>query len=176
MTLGLRRSTLLVVHLQSGKHENLYRSTCLCLTLYRNAHIYGIDLADTKELVAYGRSEDDVATEIGADRVIYQTLDDLVKSCATLNPNIQNFEVGVFNGEYVTGVDPAYFKHLEGLRGENAKAKRKEAALQAVTNGTATQDEVGLVMSNGTESETNGTAQTSYNDVSLHNIYEGRTQ
>src|SRR5436190_5752172 len=95
----------------------------------RNVHIYGIDLADRKELVAYNRTDEEIAAEIGADSVIYQTLPNLIKACSNMNPLITSFEVGVFNGEYVTGVDPEYFKHLESLRGENAKAKKKEAAI-----------------------------------------------
>ncbi|KAF3935104.1 Amidophosphoribosyltransferase [Dactylella cylindrospora] len=151
-----------------------------CAPPIRNAHIYGIDLADRKELVAYNRSKSEVAQEIGADNVIYQTLPNLIKSCATINPAIQQFEVGVFNGEYITGCDPAYFKHLEDLRGENSKAKRKQAAMQAVNAGVATKDDVGIVLENGNNvnghAPTNGVAskiqQPSPNDVSLHNIFE----
>ncbi|EGX53258.1 amidophosphoribosyltransferase [Orbilia oligospora] len=151
-----------------------------CAPPIRNAHIYGIDLADRKELVAYNRSKSQVAQEIGADEVIYQTLPNLIKACASVNPSIKNFEVGVFNGEYVTGCDPAYFKHLEDLRGEKSKAKRKEAAMQAVNAGVATKDDVGLVLETGQTANghpvVNGSAvkmqQPSPNDVSLHNIYE----
>ncbi|RVD84350.1 uncharacterized protein DFL_006102 [Arthrobotrys flagrans] len=151
-----------------------------CAPPIRNAHIYGIDLADRKELVAFNRSKSEVAREIGADEVIYQTLPNLIKACASVNPSIENFEVGVFNGEYVTGCDPAYFKHLEDLRGEKSKAKRKEAAMQAVNAGVATKDDVGLVLETGPTANghpvVNGTAvkiqQPSPNDVSLHNIYE----
>ncbi|KAK6495360.1 amidophosphoribosyltransferase [Arthrobotrys musiformis] len=151
-----------------------------CAPPIRNAHIYGIDLADRKELVAFNRSKSEVAREIGADEVIYQTLPNLIKACASVNPSISNFEVGVFNGEYVTGCDPAYFKHLEDLRGEKSKAKRKEAAMQAVNAGVATKDDVGLVLETGQTANghpaVNGTGvkiqQPSPNDVSLHNIYE----
>ncbi|KAK6363704.1 amidophosphoribosyltransferase [Orbilia blumenaviensis] len=153
-----------------------------CAPPIRNAHIYGIDLADRKELVAFNRSKSEVAREIGADEVIYQTLPNLIKACALINPSIQNFEVGVFNGEYVTGCDPEYFKHLEDLRGEKSKAKRKEAAMQAVNAGVATKDDVGLVLETGQTAANghpvvNGGApakiqQPSPNDVSLHNIYE----
>ncbi|KAK6544348.1 amidophosphoribosyltransferase [Orbilia ellipsospora] len=153
-----------------------------CAPPIRNAHIYGIDLADRKELVAFNRSKSEVAVEIGADEVIYQTLPNLIKACADINPSIENFEVGVFNGEYITGCDPAYFKHLEDLRGEKSKAKRKEAAMQAVNAGVATKDDVGLVLGNGTPTVNGSTnhnlavngasQQPSPNDVSLHNIYE----
>ena len=134
----------------------------------RNAHIYGIDLADTKELVAYNRTDEEIATEIGADSVIYQTLPNLIRACSNMNPLITSFEVGVFNGEYVTGVDPEYFKYLESLRGETARAKKKEAALQAVNAGIATKDDVGLILANGM----NGDVCYSPNDVSLHNVFD----
>ncbi|EPS36707.1 hypothetical protein H072_9715 [Dactylellina haptotyla CBS 200.50] len=152
-----------------------------CAPPIRNAHIYGIDLADRKELVAYNRSKSEVAKEIGADEVIYQTLPNLIKACSEINPSISSFEVGVFNGEYITGCDPAYFKHLEDLRGEKSKAKRKEAAMQAVNAGVATKDDVGLVLENSAPTANghhapNGVPakiqQPSPNDVSLHNIYE----
>ncbi|KAF3905445.1 Amidophosphoribosyltransferase [Dactylellina cionopaga] len=152
-----------------------------CAPPIRNAHIYGIDLADRKELVAFARSKSEVAKEIGADEVIYQTLPNLVAACAEVNPSIKDFEVGVFNGEYITGCDPAYFKHLEDLRGEKSKAKRKEAAMQAVSAGVATKDDVGLVLENSAPAVNGHTSvngvpakiqQSSPNDVSLHNIYE----
>ncbi|KAF3918542.1 Amidophosphoribosyltransferase [Orbilia brochopaga] len=162
-----------------------------CAPPIRNAHIYGIDLADRKELVAYNRSKSEIAREIGADEVIYQTLPNLIKACAEVNPAITQFEVGVFNGEYITGCDPAYFKHLEDLRGEKSKAKRKQAAMDAVNAGVATEHDVGLVLDkmpaanghaaaagtavNGSGGGNNVPAkmqQPSPNDVSLHNIYE----
>jgi amidophosphoribosyltransferase len=109
-----------------------------CAPPIRNAHIYGIDLADTKELVAHDRTEQQVAEHIGADAVIYQTLPDLVASCSSLNPNVKEFEVGVFSGEYVTPVPPGYFKKLEETRGKIAERKRK-----AATAGVANDDEDG---------------------------------
>ncbi|EWC48428.1 amidophosphoribosyltransferase [Drechslerella stenobrocha 248] len=162
-----------------------------CAPPIRNAHIYGIDLADRKELVAFNRSKSEIAREIGADDVIYQTLPNLIKACAEVNPAMEQFEVGVFNGEYITGCDPAYFKHLEDLRGETSKAKRKQAAMEAVNAGVATEHDVGLVLdkspaangsvaANGTTSGASAAVseagskrqQPSPNDVSLHNIYE----
>ncbi|KAK9465160.1 nucleophile aminohydrolase [Lipomyces arxii] len=95
-----------------------------CAPPIRHNHIYGIDLADTKELVAYNRSEAEIATTIGADDVIFQTLPDLVEACKEGNPHITGFEVGVFSGEYVTGVESGYLEHLDRIRFENAKLKK----------------------------------------------------
>lgn len=147
--------------------------------MYRNAHIYGIDLADTKELVAYGRTEEEVSEHIGADAVIYQTLPDLVKSCSSLSGHIKNFEVGVFSGEYITPVDPSYFKKLENIRGETSKMKRKEAAIKAVAAGMASDGDVADVLKmNGVKvnghgfdvSEAVSETVRERMDVSIHNF------
>lgn len=144
----------------------------MLLIVYRNAHIYGIDLADTKELVAYNRTESQVATEIGADAVIYQTLPDLIASCHSLNPSIKNFEHGVFSGRYVTPVDEGYFKQLEEVRGETAKLKRKEAAITAIAAGVASPGEINTVLQdNGlTTASLNGQDVKERMDISIHNM------
>ncbi|ODQ66722.1 Amidophosphoribosyltransferase [Nadsonia fulvescens var. elongata DSM 6958] len=91
-----------------------------CAPAIRYNHIYGIDLADPKALVAFNRSDEEVAGLIGADEVIYQNLDDLidcVKNCGE-NKVVEKFEVGVFTGDYITGVEEAYFAELEHLRAQ----------------------------------------------------------
>ncbi|CCD26811.1 amidophosphoribosyltransferase NDAI_0I02430 [Naumovozyma dairenensis CBS 421] len=86
----------------------------------RYNHIYGIDLTDTKNLIAYDRTEDEIAKEIGCDKVIYQSLEDLIDCCKT--DAIDKFEVGVFTGSYVTGVEDGYLHELERVRALNAAA------------------------------------------------------
>lgn len=91
-----------------------------CAPPITNHHIYGIDLASPTELVAYHRDSPAIAKHIGADDIIYQTLDDLERACAILSPRdpeTQKFEVGVFCGKYATPVDDDYFEHLEKNRG-----------------------------------------------------------
>jgi hypothetical protein len=66
------------------------------------------------------------AREKGADLVIYQTLEDLKRSCSGFNKDITNFEAGVFTGEYITGCPPRYLEHLEKLRGVHARTKELE--------------------------------------------------
>lgn len=127
-------------------------------------------MADTKELVAYKRTEAEIAEHIGADAVIYQTLSDLVKSCSTLSPHIKNFEVGVFNGEYVTPVEADYFKRLEDIRGESSRKKRQEAVRTAVAAGMASASEVADAIKSAA---TNGDDSEKVNnrmDVSIHNF------
>lgn len=111
-----------------------------CAPPITNAHIYGIDLASSSELIAHHRDSAAIAKHIGADDVIYQGLPDLVDACASLSPRdpaTQKFEVGVFCGKYVTPVDDNYFEHLEKIRGESRKMKVMESARDAVVHGVA---------------------------------------
>jgi amidophosphoribosyltransferase len=129
-----------------------------CAPPITHAHIYGIDLASTNELVAHDRSAKDIAELIGADAVIYQDLPDLVSACANDSPRgaeTQEFEVGVFNGKYVTPVGEDYFKHLEQVRGETRKIKVREQAVQAVASGRATEMDVKMA-TNGVEVDDHG--------------------
>lgn len=87
------------------------------------------------ELVAHNRSEAEVSTHIGADLVVYQTLPDLVAACSQFNPAIVTFDCSVFTGEYITGgVDKEYLQHVEKLRNDNAKAKRRSQAVHPETS------------------------------------------
>jgi len=95
----------------------------------RHPNVYGIDMPAREELIAYGRSDEEVAEVIGADKVIYQDLDDLMQAVRKRNPQLENFDASVFNGEYVTGdIDDAYFARIEALRSDDAKAKRNANA------------------------------------------------
>lgn len=104
--------------------KNVYMASCAPAIRYSN--VYGIDMPSRKELVAHGRSEEEVAEYIGADKVVFQSLEGLVKSCSSLNDRIQNFDCSVFTGKYITGgVDVAYLEHLENLRADNVKQKQE---------------------------------------------------
>ncbi|MEQ8408650.1 MAG: amidophosphoribosyltransferase [Gammaproteobacteria bacterium] len=88
----------------------------------RYPNVYGIDMPAAAELIAAGKTNDEVQEAIGADWLIYQDLEDLIATCAEGNPNISQFECSVFNGEYVTGdVDEMYLRRLETRRNDAAK-------------------------------------------------------
>ncbi|KAJ2157710.1 amidophosphoribosyltransferase [Coemansia sp. RSA 552] len=88
----------------------------------RHPNVYGIDMPSMAELVAAGTSDDAVAETIGADRVFFQDIDDLVESCRSFNPSIATFDTSVFDGKYVTGdVTPEYLHKLESRRTDPAK-------------------------------------------------------
>lgn len=93
----------------------------------RFPNVYGIDMPTANELIAHGREVEEICQSIGADGLIYQDLDDLVKAVAVQNPDIKQFETSVFNGEYVTGdVDQNYLDYLNSLRSDDAKAIREQ--------------------------------------------------
>ncbi len=91
----------------------------------RYPNVYGIDMASAKELIAHNRTNDQVAELIGADRLIYQDLQDLIDTCREGNPNITRYDTSVFNGEYVTGdIDQAYLQRLDDERNDLAKTPK----------------------------------------------------
>jgi amidophosphoribosyltransferase len=91
------------------------------------ANVYGIDMPTASELVASNRTEEEVAKLIGADKLIYQDLDDLVRACLHHDSQIEQFDTSCFSGEYVTGdITPAYLQHLEEERSDQAKASRRQ--------------------------------------------------
>ena len=101
----------------------------------RYPNVYGIDMPTSRELIAYGRSDAEIAREIGADRLIYQDLDALVEDCRSVNPAIESFETSCFSGEYVTGdVTPEYLANIDALRNDGELARREAAAAQLDLN------------------------------------------
>jgi amidophosphoribosyltransferase len=92
----------------------------------RYPNVYGIDMPAADELVGYGRDVDQIAEAIGADRLFFQDLDDLVKAVSK-KVDITKFDTSVFNGEYVTGdVSEAYLRQVEALRNDSARQKNVE--------------------------------------------------
>nr|VFJ59988.1 MAG: amidophosphoribosyltransferase [Candidatus Kentron sp. FM]VFJ60420.1 MAG: amidophosphoribosyltransferase [Candidatus Kentron sp. FM]VFK12345.1 MAG: amidophosphoribosyltransferase [Candidatus Kentron sp. FM] len=83
----------------------------------RHQNVYGIDMPSASELIAHGRTEQQVAQAIGADRLIYQSIEDLVGAVRRGNPRIERFDDSCFTGKYVTdGVTSVYLTHLENSR------------------------------------------------------------
>jgi amidophosphoribosyltransferase len=94
----------------------------------RHPNVYGIDMPAASELVAAGRSEEEVARIIGADWLIYQDLDDLVRAVRHHDSEVTEFDASCFSGIYVTGdVSPEYLARLQTERSDQAKAERNAA-------------------------------------------------
>ena len=88
----------------------------------RFPNVYGIDMPSVSELIASDRTSEQVQEAIGADRLFYQDLHDLIAAASEGNPQITNFDASCFSQHYVTGdVDSDYFAELETVRNDNAK-------------------------------------------------------
>ncbi|MEM9883333.1 MAG: amidophosphoribosyltransferase, partial [Planctomycetota bacterium] len=108
---------------QAGAKKVYY---CSAAPPVRHPNVYGIDMPAAHELIAHGRSVDEIAAEIGADWLLYQDLDDLVACAREGNPSIERFECSVFDGRYVTGdIDAGYLSDLRDQRNDEAKALRE---------------------------------------------------
>ena len=93
----------------------------------RYPNVYGIDMPSASELVAHGRTEREVQERIGADRLIFQDLDDLIDAVRKKGKSeVEQFDTSVFSGHYVTGdVSHQYLEQLELLRNDSAKQERE---------------------------------------------------
>jgi amidophosphoribosyltransferase len=81
---------------QSGAKEVILVSTCPPII---NPCYYGIDFPSKGELIAHNKTAEEVATELGADRVVYQTLEGLLKAIGEAN-----LCLGCLTGRYPTDV------------------------------------------------------------------------
>jgi len=99
----------------------------------RYPNVYGIDMPAAHELIAHGRTEDEIARAIGADYLIFQDLADLEEAVRRGNPRLQRFDSSCFTGEYVTGdIDRDYLECLARDRSDAAKAPKNPHAESAI--------------------------------------------
>mgnify|MGYP005621110465 FL=1 len=83
----------------------------------RHQNVYGIDMPATKELIAHGKTVEEIKEFMGADELIYQDIEDLRMAAHIGNPQITSFEDSVFTGEYKAGrISEEYLKNLENNR------------------------------------------------------------
>ncbi len=93
----------------------------------RFPNVYGIDMPTRSELVATGRTEDEIARHIGADAVIYQDLEALKAAVSEANPRLARFEASCFDGHYVTGdVTSEYLAAVEQRRDDKRQERTDE--------------------------------------------------
>lgn len=92
----------------------------------RYPNVYGIDIPTRQELVAHNRTEEQIQIEIGADKVIYNDLEDVIDAVRSLNPSkLNRFDDSCFSGNYITeDVTPQYLQALENSRGQGRTAAR----------------------------------------------------
>jgi amidophosphoribosyltransferase len=103
----------------------------------RYPNVYGIDMPTREELIATGRTEPEIAREIGCDELIYQDLEALREDVHSVNPKVTNFEDSCFSGVYVTG--DVTQEYLDGV-----EAKRRDGTKMADLDAESTQLALGL--------------------------------
>ena len=106
--------------------KKVYVASSAPRVMYPN--VYGIDMPTRSELICgHGATAEEVARQIGADAVIFQTVEGLKGALKDLNPNITRFDCSCFDGEYVTGdIDAAYLDNLEASRSKPAKPAKDD--------------------------------------------------
>ncbi|MCU0840729.1 MAG: amidophosphoribosyltransferase [Thiobacillaceae bacterium] len=98
----------------SGAHHVYFASASPPV---RYPNVYGIDMPTRNELLANGRTDEEIRREIGADAVVYQDLPDLIQAVRSVNPKLIDFDASCFDGRYITGdVTEEYLLRLEGQR------------------------------------------------------------
>jgi amidophosphoribosyltransferase len=102
----------------------------------RFPNVYGIDMPTSEELIAHGRTIEEIRAFIGADALIYQDIDAMKRVVGALNPALRGFEASCFDGHYITGdVSSADFTAMAAQRkaqGEDEESEdRSRLALQS---------------------------------------------
>jgi amidophosphoribosyltransferase len=106
----------------------------------RFPNVYGIDMPTREELIAHGRSVEEIREFIGADALIYQDVAAMKRVVAALNPKLDGFEASCFDGHYVTGdISTAEFDAIASQRaaqGEEEESDHSRLALQGAAEQT----------------------------------------
>jgi amidophosphoribosyltransferase len=101
----------------------------------RYPNVYGIDMPTATELIANGRTHDEIRAAIGCDALIYQELEALVGDVRAGNERITQFETSCFSGHYVTGdVTAEYLAGVEASRNDGALRDQAESSTQLDLN------------------------------------------
>jgi len=98
----------------------------------RYPNVYGIDMPTANELVAHGRTVEEVRTLIGADALIYQDVNAMKQAIGKLRPELNGFDASCFDGVYVTGdISAEDIERLNACRvqGEEDEADTSRLAL-----------------------------------------------
>ena len=107
----------------------------------RFPNVYGIDMPTSEELIAHGRSIEEIRQFIAADALIYQDVDAMKRVVRALNPRIDGFEASCFDGRYITGdISARDFEIIQTQRrsqgDEDESAQRSRLALQGPQEGS----------------------------------------
>ncbi len=80
-------------------------------------HVYGINMPTRRELIAHGRSVEQIAAEISADHLVYQTVEGMNRAILEGQSAVTALEESCFTGEYLAGrVDEEYLAWVEATQ------------------------------------------------------------
>ncbi|MBI3531816.1 MAG: amidophosphoribosyltransferase [Burkholderiales bacterium] len=91
----------------------------------RYPNVYGIDMPTSSELVAHGRTVEEVRQIIGCDALIYQDVDAMKQAIGSLSDKLDGFDASCFDGVYVTGDIEA--GDIERLNSNRVKGSEDDA-------------------------------------------------
>lgn len=121
---GTTSQEIVALARESGANK-VYFASAAPAVKYPN--VYGIDMPTRSELIANGKTSEEVSQAIHADKVIYQDLDDLKETIKKVSEGyLSDFDASCFDGRYITGdIDAAYLEALESDRKIKVKDKEK---------------------------------------------------
>lgn len=96
-----------------------------------NPDVYGVDIPTRKELVAYKRTVPEIAKEIGADGIFFQTIEDLKAAASSGTKNTNEFSTGCFDFGYAT---PEVTEQLLAIVQKDYDLREKEVEQYNNTN------------------------------------------
>ena len=79
----------------------------------RHSHVYGINMPNRHELIAYNRTIPEISSELSTDHMVYQEVADL-EAAIVEGSGVSELELSCFTGEYITGtVTSEYLDWIE---------------------------------------------------------------
>jgi amidophosphoribosyltransferase len=104
----------------------------------RYPNVYGIDMPTPQELVAHGRTPEEVRQSIGCDALIYQDVDAMKQTIGALNPALAGFDASCFDGHYVTGdITPEDIERMNRGRDQTEEGEEDTSRLSLPNAQTA---------------------------------------
>jgi amidophosphoribosyltransferase len=103
----------------------------------RFPNVYGIDMPTREELVAHGKSIEEIRDIIGCDALIYQDVEAMKRAVLLAkganSASIQDFDASCFDGHYVTG-DLSADDILRMSQGRTAPAESSDSSRLSLPN------------------------------------------
>ncbi|MGE6212110.1 amidophosphoribosyltransferase [Comamonas aquatica] len=101
----------------------------------RYPNVYGIDMPTKSELVAHGRTVEEIRQVIDCDALIYQDVEAMKQAVGKINPAVKGFEASCFDGVYVTGdISEAEVTALNEGRNAGAQEESEDTSRLSLPN------------------------------------------